>query len=108
LHRTQYPWFCQNPEEKEESIMNLKEGSSNQVALSESTWENIKQPGAYVERTTGHLYRFPSDALVRGSSPVISILSSNPSTFVKLSDDPNVIVSKARTIAADADIKPNF
>ncbi|MFZ0339847.1 MAG: hypothetical protein WAL45_17585 [Terracidiphilus sp.] len=88
--------------------MNAKDGSTAQAVLSESTWENIKQPGAYVERTTGHLYRFPNDALVRGSSPVISILSSTPSTFVKLSDDPNVIVSKARTIAADADIKPNF
>jgi hypothetical protein len=88
--------------------MNAKEMSSNQAVLSESTWENIKQPGAYVDRTTGHLYRFPNDALLRGSSPVISVLSSTPSTFVKLSDDPNVIVSKARTIAADADIKPNF
>jgi hypothetical protein len=88
--------------------MNPKDGSSTQVALSETAWENIKQPGAYVERATGHLYRFPNEALLRGSSPVISKLCSSPSTFVKLSDDPNVIVSKARTIAADLDVKPNF
>jgi hypothetical protein len=78
------------------------------AALSEFTWENIKQPGAYVERETGHLYRVPSEALLRGSSPVISKLCTNQSTFVKLSDDPNTIVSKLRTIAADADVKPNF
>lgn len=69
---------------------------------------NIKQPGAYIERETGHLYRLPSEALLRGSSPVISRLSSYQTTFVKLSDDPNMIVSKLRTIAADADVKPNF
>jgi len=78
------------------------------AALSESTWENIKQPGAYIERETGHLYRVPSEALLRGSSPLISKLCNNQSTFVKLSDDPNAIVSKLRTVAADADIKPNF
>jgi len=88
--------------------MNAKETNTAQVSLNECTWENIKQPGAYVERSTGHLYRFQNDSLLRGSSPVISVLSATPSTFVKLSDDPNVIVSKARTIAADADIKPNF
>lgn len=88
--------------------MKSSEGGATTVVLSESTWENIKQPGAYVERESGHLYRFPSEALLRGSSPVVSRLSSNQTTFVKLSDDPNTIVSKLRTIAADADIKPNF
>ncbi len=78
------------------------------AALSEFTWENIKQPGAYIERETGHLYRVPPEALLRGSSPLISKLCNTPSTFVKISDDPNTIVSKLRTIAADADVKPNF
>lgn len=84
------------------------ESGATQLALSESTWENIKQPGAFVERETGHLYRVPPEALLRGSSPVIAKLCTNQSTFVKLSDDPNTIVSKLRTIAADADVKPNF
>jgi hypothetical protein len=88
--------------------MKTAEGGATLVALSEFTWENIKQPGSYVERETGHLYRLPAEALLRGSSPVISRLSSSPSTFVKLSDDPNTIISKLRTIAADADVKPNF
>jgi len=84
------------------------EGGPTAVGLSEFTWENIKQPGAYVERETGCLYRLPAESLLRGSSPVISRLSSAQTTFVKLSDDPNTIVSKLRTVAADADIKPNF
>ena len=88
--------------------MKTAEGNLSSAVLSEFTWENIKQPGSYVERETGHLYRLPAEALLRGSSPVISRLSTNPSTFVKLSDDPNTIVSKLRTIAADADVKPNF
>jgi hypothetical protein len=89
-------------------MMKTADSGALQVALSEFTWENIKQPGAYIERETGHLYRVPSEALLRGSSPVISKLCNNPSTFVKLSDDPNTIVSKLRNIAADADVKPNF
>jgi hypothetical protein len=88
--------------------MKTSDNVATQVALSEFTWENIKQPGAYIERETGHLYRIPSEALLRGSSPLISKLCMHPSTFVKLSDDPNTIVSKLRNIAADADVKPNF
>ncbi|HTW79839.1 MAG TPA: hypothetical protein VME23_09890 [Terracidiphilus sp.] len=89
--------------------MKTSEGNVGTLtSLSESTWESIKQPGAYIERETGHLYRVPPEALLRGSSPLISKLCNNPSTFVKLSDDPNAIVSKLRTIAADADVKPNF
>jgi hypothetical protein len=88
--------------------MKASESGAVQAAHSEFTWENIKQPGAYIERETGHLYRVPPEALLRGSSPVIAKLCSNPSTFVKLSDDSNTIVSKLRTIAADADVKPNF
>ena len=89
-------------------MMKTSESGATKVILSEFTWENIKQPGAYVERETGHLYRLPPEALLRGSSPVISRLSSSETTFLKLSDDPNTIISKLRTIAADADVKPNF
>ncbi len=88
--------------------MKTLENGATQVALSEFTWENIKHQGAYIERDTGHLYRVPQEALLRGSSPVIEKLCNNQSTYVKLSDDPNTIVSKLRTIAADADVKPNF
>jgi hypothetical protein len=89
-------------------VMKTSESGATTVVLSEFTWENIKQPGAYIERESGHLYRLPPESLLRGSSPVISRLSANQTTFVKLSDDPNTIVSKLRTIAADADVKPNF
>ncbi len=88
--------------------MKTSENGATLLTLSEFNWENIKQPGAYIERETGHLYRIPPEALLRGSSPLITKLCNNQSTFVKLSDDPNTIVSKLRTIAADADVKPNF
>lgn len=74
----------------------------------ECDWEGINEPGAYVETSTGHLYRFPQEALVPGGSPVIGKSSRHATKYVRLSDDPNAIISKLRTLAADSDIQPNF
>ena len=35
------------------------------------SWQNLNEPGAYVEAGTGNLYRFPPEALIVGSSPVV-------------------------------------
>ena len=51
--------------------MKTSENGATLLTLSEFNWENIKQPGAYIERETGHLYRVPPEALLRGSSPLI-------------------------------------
>jgi hypothetical protein len=82
--------------------------ATTQSSLPECNWENINEPGAYVETSTGHLYRFPPEALVQGGSPVIGKSSRQVLKFVRLSDDPNAIISKLRTLAADNDIQPNF
>jgi hypothetical protein len=46
--------------------------SQQRVAhLQQVTWQNVNEPGAYVETGTGNLYRFPPEALIAGSSPVV-------------------------------------
>jgi hypothetical protein len=69
---------------------------------------NLNEPGAYVNETTGHLYRIPDDALVNGRSPVLEILSTEPQMLCKISDDCWIQVSKARQLAADADLYVAF
>jgi hypothetical protein len=76
--------------------------------LAQMTWEQIDDPGAYVELGTGDLYRIPQEALVRGSSPVICKESSGASRFVKISPNPFVTLLKAREVCANHNIEPNF
>jgi hypothetical protein len=88
--------------------MRTASSGATQTALSETTWANIKTPGAYLEKETGHLYLVPSEALIGRGAPMVSRLSSSQSKFVKLSDDSNITASDARAIAAGADLKTNF
>jgi hypothetical protein len=37
--------------------------------LSEVTWDELNEPGAYVERGSGDLYRIPKEAIIPGGSP---------------------------------------
>src|SRR5947208_6217927 len=39
--------------------------------LPEVTWADLAEPGAYVERGSGDLYRIPQEALIPGGSPII-------------------------------------
>jgi hypothetical protein len=42
----------------------------SRFALPEVTWEELSEPGAYVERGSGDLYRIPKEALIPGASPI--------------------------------------
>lgn len=68
----------------------------------------IHEPGAYVSNSTGNLFRVPEDSLVHGRSPLIEIVSNTGSMMTKVCDDPWVPISKARQLAADADMFINF
>ncbi len=72
------------------------------------SWENINSPGCYVLHHTGTLVRVPSDGLIPGRSPAITMVSNENWTVTKISDDPYVTRTKARLIAADMDICVNF
>lgn len=74
----------------------------------EVSWDDLESPGFYVSRSTGNGYRVPAEALIKGASPVIEQVSAQPSRLVKLSDNPFIPLIKARNLAANCNIEPNF
>lgn len=78
------------------------------VALPQTTWELLNEPGAYVEIGTGDLYRIPQEALSQGGSPMIAKQSLGSSRLVQLSKDPFITTFQARLLAAEHNIQPNF
>ena len=74
----------------------------------EVSWDDLETPGFYVSRATGNGYRIPSEALIKGASPVIEQVSSQPSRLVKVSDNPYIPLINARNLAANYNIEPNF
>jgi hypothetical protein len=77
-------------------------------SLPQTTWEELREPGAYVEEGSGDLFRVPQEALVAGCSPIIGRVSNGASRLVRVSDNPSVPLLKARMVAADHNIDPNF
>ncbi|MGQ0835509.1 MAG: hypothetical protein ACT4O5_11445 [Gammaproteobacteria bacterium] len=71
-------------------------------------WEDIHEPGAYVELGSGDLYRIPKEALMKGASPVVVKESRGLSRFVQVSKDPFVTTIQARVRTAQHNIEPNF
>jgi hypothetical protein len=78
------------------------------LSLSEVSWGDLETPGFYVSRATGNGYRVPADALIKGGSPVIEQVSAQPSRLVKLSENPFIPLIRARNLAANCNIEPNF
>jgi len=76
--------------------------------LSETTWEDLTEAGAYVERGSGDLYRVPKEALIPGSSPIIHKESLGASRLVQVSKNPFVTSLEARLRCAQHNIEPNF
>jgi hypothetical protein len=91
-----------------EGIATQSVEAARRSVLLEVTWEGVDQPGAYVERGTGDLYRIPKEALIPGASPAIVKESRGASVLVKLSDDPFLTTFKARLLCAQHNIEANF
>ncbi len=91
----------------DENAMQSAQGTRRQV-LSEVTWESVNDPGAYVERGSGDLYRFPKESLIPGASPSIVKESRGASVLLKLSDDPFITTFKARLLCAQNNVEANF
>ncbi len=77
-------------------------------ALPEFSWEDIVEPGAYVEKGTGDLYRIPKEGLLHGSSPLIRKESLEASRFAQISKNPFVTTLQARMLCCEHNIQPNF
>ena len=71
-------------------------------------FDEISEPGTYYSQWSGHLLRVPEDSLKPGRSPVIEIVGKERMMVTKLSDDPFLVLTKARMIAADLDLEVNF
>jgi hypothetical protein len=76
--------------------------------LSEVAWGELNEPGAYVERGTGDLYRVPQEALIPGGSPIIHKESMGGSRLMQISRNPFVTTLEARLSCAQHNIEPNF
>ncbi len=80
----------------------------HRMSLSEVTWEDVNEPGAYVERGTGDLFRIPKEALIPGGSPLVHKESLGASRLVQVSKNPFVTTLEARLRCAQHNIEPNF
>jgi hypothetical protein len=76
--------------------------------LPEVSWEDIREPGAYVDLRTGDLYRIPQEALIRGASPLIHKQSLAGDRLAQVSLNPFVTTFEARMLCAEHNITPNF
>lgn len=76
--------------------------------LPEFSWQDIAEPGAYVELGTGDLFRVPKEALIQGSSPLVRLESTGASSFMQVSKNPYVTTLEARMVCAEHNISPNF
>jgi hypothetical protein len=87
---------------------NLSVAPQKLAHLQQVAWQNVNEPGAYVEAGTGNLYRFPPEALITGSSPVVRRENHEGGVLLQLSRDPFITTFEARMLAAECNIKPNF
>ena len=68
----------------------------------------LSEPGAYVCNWSGHLLRVRPEAFPGGRQPGLNIVGDRPLTVTKISDDPDVIISKAKRLAAFFKLEVNF
>jgi hypothetical protein len=80
---------------------------SRRLSFSEVSWDEIHEPGAYVERGSGDLYRIPQEA-IGPASPMIKKQSLGASRLVRITNNPFVNTLEARMLCAEANIDPNF
>jgi hypothetical protein len=91
-----------------EQVRNKSVEPHQRFTLPEVSWDELNEPGAYVERGTGDLYRVPKEALIPGGSPIIHKESSGASRLVQVSRNPFVTTLEARLNCAQHNIEPNF
>ena len=76
--------------------------------LPEYSWEELREPGTYMEKETGHLYRIPRELLIHGAPPLICEARLRIFTLVQLSKNPFVTTFVARLMCAEHNLKSNF
>lgn len=95
-------------------IPGKKQQAHAQRRFERISWNDIREPGAYVEISTGTLYRVPQ----QGATPLVEKHGAGPlpadafpprhSQFVRVSRDPFILSLGARLICVEQDIQPRF
>lgn len=80
----------------------------NDGSLQSLAWDEIIEPGAYVDVATGTLYRVSHEALRNGTAPESAKDGAAGSQLVRVSRDPFIFPLGARIICAKYNIQPNF
>jgi hypothetical protein len=76
--------------------------------LPEYSWEEVSEPGTYVEKETGVLYRIPRALLIEGAPRFICRAKSGISRLIQLSKNPFMTTFVARITCAEHNLKSNF
>jgi len=89
-------------------MADMRATGERDAALPCVAWEEISEPGAYVDVTTGNLYRISPEALDRGiAAPAPEAGAPNPH-LVQVSRDPSIFPLGARILCARHHIAHNF
>lgn len=80
---------------------------SQRSSLPETTWNQIHEPGAYVELGSGDLFRVNKEA-IGPASPIITRESNGATRLLQVSPNPYVTSEEARLKAAQHNVQPNF
>ncbi len=68
----------------------------------------LNEPGAYVCNWSGHLLRVRENALRAMGGTSLNIIGDQPLTLTKISDDPDVVLSRAKHLAEYFRIDAHF
>ncbi len=70
--------------------------------------DTINAPGAYVCNWSGHLLRVPQRSLTPEGPLAVNIVGGEPLIATKISDDPNLSIAHARSLASDFGLTVGF
>lgn len=73
-----------------------------------TTIDNIREPGAYICKSTGHLVRVGPSSQPLTVTDSMCIVGVEPLYVAKISDNAYVAKTQARLIAASMDLPANF
>ncbi|MBI4525537.1 MAG: hypothetical protein HY695_17195 [Deltaproteobacteria bacterium] len=112
--------------------MNEELKQVEQQSFSDVHWEDLREPGAYLDTKTGDIYRIPKEALMgvqfklailirqgeldrvpkealsQGGSLIIEKPSAGASKLVRISKDPFISTIRVRKLCAQHNIKSDL
>ncbi len=87
---------------------NAPRNNPSKPSLSVTTIDEIREPGAYICRSTGHLVRVAPTTQPLKPTDAMCVVGVEPLYVAKISDDAFVAKTQARLIAASMNLSTNF